>query len=197
MNFTMSTICPACLDEKRIKSILCESLQREAAANTYVEGVSDGGGYEASLDSHAAFVFKRQAEEIRLQMPPHTCAEGIAAAARSWEVAASAYSYPEIQRKLWREQEIRAEKRGEELAAANAAKEEEGRKRLAAKQAAYAAEAAAAAKAKAAAKVAASKALLANTILSLTNAGLCTCSTCVANAIQRMENPPQPCCTIM
>jgi hypothetical protein len=197
MNFTMSTICNACLDEKRIRRILRESSQEEAAANTYVEGVSHGGGYEASRRSHAAFVFKRQAEEIRLQMPPHTCAEGIAAAERSWQLAASAYSYEKIQEEMWREQEIRAEKRGEEIAAANAAKEKAGRELWEAKQAAYAAEAAAAAKAKAAAKVAASKALLANTILSLTNAGLCTCSTCVANAIQRMENPPQPCCTIM
>jgi len=196
VNFTMSTICPACLDEERIKLILRESRERQAAANTYDERFSDGGGHQASLDSHAARVFKRQAEEIRLQMPPHICAEGIAAAQRSWAREADAYSYDEM-RKLLREQEIRAEKRGEELAAANAAKEEEGRKLWAAKQAADAAEAAAAAKAKAEAKVAASKALRANTILSLSKAGLCTCSTCVANAIQRMENPPQPCCTIM
>ena len=197
MNFTMSTICNACLHEEKIKSLLCESSQRKAAANTYVEGVSDGGGHQASLDSHAAFVFKRQAEEIRREMSPHTCAEGIAAAERSWRLAACTYSYDEMQRKLWREQEIRAEERGKEKAAANAAKEKAGRELWAANQAAYAAQLKAEAKAEAEAKVAASKALLANTILSLTNAGLCTCSTCVANAIQRMENPPQPCCTIV
>lgn len=197
MNFTMSTICNACLDEEKIESILRESSQEEAAANTYVEGVSDGGGYEASRRSHAAFVFKAEAERIRQEMPLHTCAEGIAAAERSWARAASAYSYEEIQREMWREQEYEAEKRGKEIAAANAAKEKVGRELWEANQAAYAAQLKAEAKAEAEAKVAASKALRAKTILSLSKAGLCTCSTCVANAIQTMENPPQPCCTIM